>query len=363
MSFIAHYLESFSDRFALAVVMWPLFSALLTLPILAYLYHRDGRLRFAHIVATYLSVLYLLGLACFAFYPLPDESQGGLGIDYGIPWQLDPLRFIWDFQKDGWHTIPQLAFNVVFFVPLGFIAGRWLNLGFGKSALLGLTGSLLIEVTQGTGIYGIYKYAYRTADVNDLMTNTFGACIGWWIAHLANKVIPQSALAEKNEVTVRPGFVRRSVAFGVDLVIIVTGVLLICGAYGYVRAGGLNENWREYYREARIYVRPVLFTLVELVWPVLHKGMTLGGGFVRMSCETKDRDGMMRALFYVLRTLVFAAVVLYEPFIGLVVPVFYLFAHRMPYDFLPGDFYPSDSIEIAQLELTRKEKIKQLSGE
>lgn len=360
MAFVERYLVSFSPNFQLAVLLWPILAALLTVPLLAYLYHRDGRLCFVHIVAVYLAVLYAIGIACFTLYPLPDESKGGVGIDYGIPWQLDPLRFIKDFQTEGWHSVPQLAFNVAFFVPLGFIAGRLLNLSFPKSLVLGLCCSALIEVTQGTGIYGIYKYSYRTADVNDLMTNTLGACIGWWLASLLARVLPPGALAERDEVSVRPGFVRRSVAFAVDMTVVGLGVLVVCGVYGYVRAGGLNEHWQDYYHEIRIYVLAALFVLVEGVLPALHKGMTLGGGFVRMSFETKDRDGAMRGLFYVLRLAVLGSVVLYEPFIAVYVLVFYLFARRMPYDFLPGDKYPGDTIEIAQLELKPAEKAERL---
>lgn len=45
-------LGSYSDNFAVALGLWPVASFILTLPILAYLYHRDGRIRFASAVAT-----------------------------------------------------------------------------------------------------------------------------------------------------------------------------------------------------------------------------------------------------------------------------------------------------------------------
>lgn len=183
---------------------------------------------------------------------------------------------------------------------------------------------------------------------------------GWWLSSLLARVLPPGALAERDEVSVRPGFVRRSVAFAVDMTVVALGVLIICGVYGYVRAGGLNEHWRDYYHEIRIYVLAALFLVVEGIVPALHKGMTLGGGFVRMSCETKDRDGALRALFYVLRLMILGSVVLYEPFIALYVLVFYLFARRMPYDFLPGEDYPSDTVEVNQLELKPADKAKRV---
>ena len=58
-----------SQPFILAVILWPFMSALLTLPVLAYLYHRENRIRFTSVLASYGSVLYLLSLACFTRCP------------------------------------------------------------------------------------------------------------------------------------------------------------------------------------------------------------------------------------------------------------------------------------------------------
>ena len=43
------FLMSYSSSFATALSLWPLASLVLTVPILAFLYHRDGRL---HLRAT-----------------------------------------------------------------------------------------------------------------------------------------------------------------------------------------------------------------------------------------------------------------------------------------------------------------------
>ena len=60
MGALGSFLSSFSESFTAAVIMWPFLSFLLTMPILAFLYHRDGRLRFASAAAAYCSVLYWL---------------------------------------------------------------------------------------------------------------------------------------------------------------------------------------------------------------------------------------------------------------------------------------------------------------
>ena len=66
MNLIRHFLAGYTESFILALVLWPMASLALTLPILAWLYHRDGRLRFGSAVSTYLAVLYVLGLGCRA---------------------------------------------------------------------------------------------------------------------------------------------------------------------------------------------------------------------------------------------------------------------------------------------------------
>ena len=153
------------------MALWPLASLLLTLPILAYLYHRDGRLRAASAVSAYLAVLYVLGLGCFTLYPLPDGTSGP-GITYGIEPRFNPLGFLDDLAKDGVRALPDMVANVAFFVPLGFIAGRLLRWRFAMTLAAGFGTSLLIETAQLTGLFGLYPYAYRMFDVLDPVSYT-----------------------------------------------------------------------------------------------------------------------------------------------------------------------------------------------
>ena len=86
-------------------------------------------------------------------------------------------------------------------------------------------------------------------------------------------------------------------------------------------------------RKAMVVVG-VAFVLVEGVLPWFHEGSTPGGGFVRMSCETRERTGARRAVFYAVRLAVLAGAFVYFPFAWPVLGLFYLVARRMPYDFL-----------------------------
>lgn len=322
------FILSFSDRFATALSMWPAISFVLTLPIVAYLYHRDGRLRFWSALGAYLIVLYALGLGCFTLYPLPS-GEGGLGITYGVAPQFDPLAWIGDIGRDGMTAVMQIAMNVVFFVPLGFIASRAFRRGLGATVRWGFLVSLLIETAQLTGFFWLYPFAYRTFDVCDLAWNTAGSVLGRYLARAAACVAPPAVLDESYLET-SPGFVRRCVAFVLDMVLVWAGTLLIWSVAVLVLPGELGARFAE--SPASGAVPALVFFAVEFCIPLARSGQTPGGAFVRMTCETKRRTRAGRLLFLGARlaclVLAFAFAPLAMPALG----IFYLARRCMPYD-------------------------------
>ena len=106
------FLKNFSEPFAFALALWP-----------ALLYHRDNRIRLSSAIVAYGTVLYLLGLLCFTLYPMPADAAAYCAAHHLTP-QLNPLQFIGDIRTDGLTAVLQIAFNIVFFLPLGFIMGR-----------------------------------------------------------------------------------------------------------------------------------------------------------------------------------------------------------------------------------------------
>ena len=94
------------------------------------------------------------------------------------------LRFMWAYQEifkgdpawkeDIWYNIG----NIVFFVPFGFFYPKhnW------KAILIsGSVFSLLIEIIQYVGCLGL-------CELDDLICNSLGALIGFWIYQLAKKI-------------------------------------------------------------------------------------------------------------------------------------------------------------------------------
>ena len=72
----------------------------------------------------------------------------------------------------------QVVLNVVLFLPFGVFVRLITHRGVVVATVLGFAVSLLIEVTQLTGVWGVYPCAYRLFDVDDLLTNTLGAFLG-----------------------------------------------------------------------------------------------------------------------------------------------------------------------------------------
>ena len=74
--------------------------------------------------------------------------------------------------------------NVILFVPLGFflplLYKKYHNIK--AIALTGLLLSLAVEFVQ--------MFDWGSSDINDLMTNTAGACIGFLIYFLLSKILP-----------------------------------------------------------------------------------------------------------------------------------------------------------------------------
>lgn len=338
MESVKNYLSSFSDNFLLALMFWPLVSALITLPVLAYLYHRDGGLRVGSIIGVYLSVLYVLGLGCFTLWPLP-EGNSGPGITYGVHPNFNPFEFVVYISKEGMRGVFQLLFNVVLFFPLGFIFGRFLQMRAIPSVALSACVSILIEVTQLTGLFGIYAYPYRCCDIDDVITNTLGGLLGWLIAHWLNKKFPQKEV--DTSITANPGLIRRGVALWIDFTLISVSSMALGSIPFLIYKAATGHSLRLFGESARnledslIWIILVcIFLIIEVIIPWFHAGRTPGGSFVRMTCEGKERTKRNRVLFYVARTVILGLLMMIPWLFGPVLLVFYLFARKMPYDFV-----------------------------
>lgn len=341
-SFLETYLSDYTVNFEAAILLWPLLSIFLSLPILLLLYRRDGWLRLPTVFVVYVCVLYIAGLGCFTIYPLPSGDSGP-GITYGIEPILNPLNFIDAIAADGLSAVLQLVFNILLFVPLGFMAKFLFKLNLAATLGLSFAATLLIETAQLTGLFGIYPYAYRYFEVDDLICNTMGGVIGWALGYLLMRFLLREP-SERIEITHSPSFIRRFVALWTDLmiidvcyvvprIVIVAGAVILTGSSS--SAFGVPMELVNQVVSSLCFL--VSFLVVEVIVPWRGDGCTPAGRLYRMSFETKERRGAYRVCFYICRTAIVFLIFSYPLYTAIPLVIFYAVTQKMPYDFIPAE--------------------------
>lgn len=172
-----------------ALLLGSLVAVLLFIPVAAVQYRRDGRLGPGDLTVLVGAAVYGVSLWTYTLLPLPDVG------DYACQHaQTRLMAFADDIRRAAEQAgyaglgtpsellrnqaFLQLVLNVVLFLPLGPFVRLITHRGVVVATVLGLGVSLLIELTQLTGVWGVYPCAYRLFDVDDLVTNTLGAFLG-----------------------------------------------------------------------------------------------------------------------------------------------------------------------------------------
>jgi len=203
--------------------------------VLAVVYRRYRYLAVGPTAWAAVTALYVSALFAFTTFPLPTAPEEFCTkrstFEY---WRLTPGRsFAEVLDRVAEVGVPatvtsglflQVAFNVVFFVPLGFGVAYLLRRGIGWALAIGLGTSLVIEVAQGSALWGLYPCPYRVAEADDLITNTTGALVGWVIGALVTRVIPFREPARRTDLDL-PTVRRRVLAAVTDLML--TGALTL----------------------------------------------------------------------------------------------------------------------------------------
>ncbi len=177
-----------------ALILGSVIAVLLFIPVAAVQYRRDGRLGPADLAVLVGAAVYGVSLWTYTLLPLPDVG------DYACQHaQTQLMAFADDIRRaaeqEGYaglgtpsellrnRAFLQVVLNVLLFVPFGVFVRLITHRGIVVATVLGFAVSLLIEVTQLTGVWGVYPCAYRLFDVDDLLTNTVGAFLGALVSY------------------------------------------------------------------------------------------------------------------------------------------------------------------------------------
>ncbi|TCP45772.1 VanZ like protein [Tamaricihabitans halophyticus] len=157
----------------------------LFIPIVVVSYRRHGRLSLARLLGWVSTCVYAIAIWSYTLLPLPSEGYTCAGVQLNL---AEAVADINKYDVSGPRAVltnpavMQFLFNVALFMPLGFLLRTMFRRGVVIATTAGLAVSLVVELTQLTGVWGLYECAYRVFDVSDLLTNTTGAFLGSLIA-------------------------------------------------------------------------------------------------------------------------------------------------------------------------------------
>ena len=214
-----------------AILFFPVIAFLFTVPFILMEYHKYGSVSFLKSAITYLFIFYFLCAYFLVILPLPKMSEVAALTTPRT--QLFPFCFVLDFIKhssfeitnpntyllaikESYFYVP--IFNILLTIPFGMFLRYYFKCSRKKTVVFTFLLSLFFELTQLTGLYFIYPRGYRLFDVDDLILNTLGGWLGFFLLKPFTYIIPDIDtihVKAKEKGKVISGF-RRTVAFGFD---------------------------------------------------------------------------------------------------------------------------------------------------
>lgn len=231
-------MEVYLEPIKIAFLIFPFLAFLITLPYLLLQYHKYGSVPLIRSSIVYTFILYLLSAYFLVILPLPSKEEV-LTMPTKIP-QLIPLSFLKDFInafKESSSIIFFLKssivyttlFNIALTIPFGVYLRYYFKKKWYVTIIYTFLLSLFFEITQASGLYGIYPKAYRLFDVDDLIINTLGGTLGYLITPIITCFLPERD--EIDKMSYKKGKIvsiyRRLLAFLIDIFVFTTLMFVI----------------------------------------------------------------------------------------------------------------------------------------
>ncbi|MFV0978169.1 VanZ family protein [Latilactobacillus sakei] len=282
------------DNIITAATIFPFVAIALTIPVLIYHYRRSGALTFWRSLVIYSFIFYLLAAYCLIILPLPPKS---VVAHLTTPrYNLVPFTFVREFINTThwvWNqpatylaTLKQAAtiqplFNIVLTIPFGVYLRYFFRTSFKQTLLLSFGLTLFFELTQLSGLYGIYPRPYRLFDVDDLLLNTGGGLIGFGLAPLLTYFLPtRDALDQAAYINgQKVGYLRRLLALGIDYCLLKLIGIIVTASWRLLKLPTFGNDVFYYCLENGLY-----FVLL----PVLWHGQTPGKAILRLKITANN---------------------------------------------------------------------------
>lgn len=313
------------------IFLFPIISLLFSLPFLIIQYQKYGSSNWWRFITVYSFIFYLL--VCYFTVVLPLPKRSAVSLMTSPFYDFEFGKFINIFFGQGLRTqgfeawkeffksisFQQVFFNILMTVPFGVYLRYYFKRGWFTTLITSFALSCFFEITQITGLYGIYSRPYRLFDVDDLFLNTLGGMIGFIITPLLVFMFPSRDEMDLESISksLNVGLLRRAVAFIIDLIQI--GFVSLVAVYFIFPKAHLLKFLTSPKKLVKIILsRPELFILMVLIGcfifiiiPYLTNGYTLGKKLVRLRLVGKDGDLKYWRLFLRYGYLAFVITVLY----------------------------------------------------
>lgn len=258
----------------LALQIAPYVALLIAFPYTVYQYVKTKSINVDKCTYIYIFILYLLCAYFMTILPLPAADAAVWKKPVIELIQLIPFKGFADIKRESFvHDIALILFNVVLTVPLGYFLRVMFNCNLKKVALLGFLTSLLYEITQLTGLFFIYPRPWRVFDVDDLMVNTLGSVLGYMVAPVFEKILPNHSGEKENRLVQgsEVAFIQRAIAASIDfLIILMITIFIITGIpalHKILTQGHLLQRFPFFY---------LLIMSVMILYTALFKSRTIG---------------------------------------------------------------------------------------
>ncbi len=186
-----------------ALLVFPIIAFMFTMPYVIKQYRKYGSINGLRTIVVFSFILYMITVYFLVILPLPKLSEVTKPV--GDMVQLIPFQFVVDFFKEtsfdiarpstylttllepGFYTV---LLNIVMCIPFGMYMRYYFECDLKVTLKWSFLLSLFFELTQLTGLYFIYPYPYRVFDVDDLLMNTLGGLIGFYLGNLCTRFLP-----------------------------------------------------------------------------------------------------------------------------------------------------------------------------
>lgn len=293
-----------------AFVVFPFIAFVLTIPFLIHQYRKFGSIPILKSFCFYSMILYTICAYFLVMLPLPSIEK--VAQMTGPTTQLVPFQFIKDiiattsFDISNFQdilnifrnsTVYTVLFNIVLTLPFGVYLRYLFKKKWYHSLIYTFLLSLFFELTQLSGLYGIYPRPYRLFDVDDLLINTLGGLLGHALTPIFTFFIP--TIDELDEKSYRKGAKVKLLRRGVALTIDILFIFIFCVV---ARILLYNTGLEQYYAL-------IVLVLYYIVFPTFTEGITLGKKVIRLKISADNEPAKWYQIL--IRNIILAFLILY----------------------------------------------------